>query len=503
MNKVKPFDVREIVKRKGERGAALLTTLLVSMLLLTAGGALILSTSMSATNSVDSSAEIQAYYAAEAGLQESLNVLRGNVATPAFTFSTAGYPSGGNASGDTSTASRLSKWLPYGNTSGYSDRVTLTSNYSSLNGLAYSVQVYHPDAETVAAPGAAPKTDNFNKSGLPPAATPEATPSWHQWHCGHCSWQYSHHASCTHKHCTAPSGSGRATVDDTRLLVQATGYGPKGAIKNMEMIVKHTTFDYDDAAAAITMVGPSDNSAPITMNITQDGDRHFTGHDEYSGSSAAIAAFGFTSAGAQTAADAYIATLHDNGKPVESTKTVLMDGTNTPTWLQTADDARVFLAELQVQAVMMGRYFTTANPPAVNTYGTDSAPVFTFVDGNFTVPSGKKGGGLLVVTGTFEMQKDAVWDGLVLVMGDDPSGNASKFKLTQDGHAKLYGALVIAPFRRVATAGTPFLGPVFDIGAGGHDAEFKYDSGEVRDAIYTIPPRVVGVHEGWTVVPSS
>ncbi len=503
MNKVKFSHELWVEKRKSERGAALVTTLMVSMLLLTAGAALILSTSMSATNSVDSSAEIQAYYAAECGLQEALNVLRGNVATPSFTFATADNTSSGNKAGDTSTYSRLSNWLPYGNTSAYPDRVTLTSNYSSINGLAYSIQVYHPDAEGVAAPGAPPKTDNFNKSGLAPGATPEATPAWHQWHCGHCSWQYSHHASCTHKHCTAPSGSGRATVDETRLLVQSTGYGPKGSVKNMEMIVKRTTFDYNEAASMITMVGPADNSAPITMSITQDKDKQFTGHDTFSGSSTAIAAFGFTSSGAQSAADAYILTLHDNGKPVESTKTVLLDGTNTPTWLQTADDARMFLSELQSQAVTMGRYFTTASPPAANNYGSDSVPVFTFVDGNFTIPAGKKGGGLLVVTGTLEIQKDAEFQGLILVMGDDPSGTASKFKLTNDGHAKIYGALVIAPFRRVATAGTPFLGPVFDISTGGHDAEFKYDSGEVRDAIYTIPPRVVGVHEGWTVVPSS
>ena len=47
--------------RRGERGAALWTVLAVSMLLLIAGSALILTTSMSATSSVDSIAEAQAY----------------------------------------------------------------------------------------------------------------------------------------------------------------------------------------------------------------------------------------------------------------------------------------------------------------------------------------------------------------------------------------------------------------------------------------------------------
>jgi flagellar basal body-associated protein FliL len=47
-------------ERHGERGAALWTTLVVAMILLSVGGVLLLTTSMSATNSVDSVAETQA-----------------------------------------------------------------------------------------------------------------------------------------------------------------------------------------------------------------------------------------------------------------------------------------------------------------------------------------------------------------------------------------------------------------------------------------------------------
>src|ERR1051325_10645021 len=124
-------------KRKGERGAALWTVLAVSMLLLIAGSALILTTSMSATSSVDSVAEAQAYYAAEAGLQESLNVVRGNVATPTFTFSTAADCGSGNKAGDSTTYSRFSNWLSYGNTAAYPDRFTLTNTYSPPSCLAF------------------------------------------------------------------------------------------------------------------------------------------------------------------------------------------------------------------------------------------------------------------------------------------------------------------------------------------------------------------------------
>ncbi len=68
----------QIRKRQGERGAALITAILLSTLLLAAGGTLILTTGITGTNAVDSTSELQAYYAAEAGVARTLNVLRGN-----------------------------------------------------------------------------------------------------------------------------------------------------------------------------------------------------------------------------------------------------------------------------------------------------------------------------------------------------------------------------------------------------------------------------------------
>src|SRR5215510_11679373 len=80
------FGVTRIMKptnfyesRAGERGAALITAVLLSMLLLAAGGILILTTTMTGITARDSTAEMQAYYAAEAGVAKTLEVLRGNV----------------------------------------------------------------------------------------------------------------------------------------------------------------------------------------------------------------------------------------------------------------------------------------------------------------------------------------------------------------------------------------------------------------------------------------
>src|SRR5260370_34835118 len=116
--------------RKNERGAALITSLLVATVLLVAGGALIQITSMSAGNAVGSTRESQAYYGAEAGLQAALNALRGNAAHTAsalpagmttIDFRNAVIPGSSNDSpsgtgGDPSGSARLSRWLPYSDT---------------------------------------------------------------------------------------------------------------------------------------------------------------------------------------------------------------------------------------------------------------------------------------------------------------------------------------------------------------------------------------------------
>ena len=114
---MKPFSKNPKTNRTGERGAALVTMLLVSVLLLGAGGALITSTMMSAGNSAGSTAEMQAYYVAESGMQSALNVLRGNTkpifaSTDRISFRTAIVPSISNGPNNTGSL-RLANWLPY------------------------------------------------------------------------------------------------------------------------------------------------------------------------------------------------------------------------------------------------------------------------------------------------------------------------------------------------------------------------------------------------------
>jgi hypothetical protein len=120
-------DIRSIPRR--EKGAALLTVLLVSTMLIAAGGALLLTTSMTNTTAIDSTAEAQAYYAAEAGLNVALNVLRGNsgAATAANFRNVADNPT-------------MNQWLGYEQI-GERNLVVVSAN----PGLAYDVTVTDPD----------------------------------------------------------------------------------------------------------------------------------------------------------------------------------------------------------------------------------------------------------------------------------------------------------------------------------------------------------------------
>jgi len=128
--------------RKSERGAALILVLFASLLVLACALMLLLTTTISTTNAISSTDELQAYYAAEAGLQDALNVLRGNVAPHpndgtkmnfknAINVSTSNNPSSGVA--------QLSRWLVYNYPTDSPNRVTLSPNYSTNDGIAYAI----------------------------------------------------------------------------------------------------------------------------------------------------------------------------------------------------------------------------------------------------------------------------------------------------------------------------------------------------------------------------
>jgi hypothetical protein len=137
---------------RGERGAALVTMLLVSVLLLGAGGALIMTTMMSANNSIGSTSEMQAYYIAESGMQSALNVLRGNTqplvtSTDRMSFRAAVVPSVSNGP-DNNGALRFAGWLPYNNRLDPASLVPVTVG-AVTGGYRVTVENMDPDSHIV------------------------------------------------------------------------------------------------------------------------------------------------------------------------------------------------------------------------------------------------------------------------------------------------------------------------------------------------------------------
>lgn len=402
------------------RGAALLTTLIISTLLLGMGMTLLVVTATSRKTAIDSTAEMQAYYSAETGLAAALNVLRGNVepdcSMPTGTkisFRNAVTLSTSNLSTDSSATPRLSAWLNYNYTpAGGSnpDRVTLSANYAPINGIAYALTVSDPDNTPV-------------ESGEP-----------------------------------------------LRLLLRVVGYGPKQAIKQMELVVNRTNLDY--VPPATIMMRSADDGTPVNFSTGNSAAKTYSGHD-HSGAGV-LPAFGATTGG-----DTTIQTDASNKNTVETPIAATIAMSSLPVWLQSADQARAFLAQQKDNAVSQGRYFTSFSGDS----GSCDSPAFTFVDGDCDLGGGA---GLLIVTGTLTMSGNPSFSGLILVLGN---GTVNR---NGGGNGDIYGAITIASFDPLNPG--PFRSPSFNTNGGGNST-LQYDSDAVRKALNVSGPKVLGVHE--------
>jgi len=397
--------------RHGEKGAALVISILIATLLLAVAGTVILTSGMSATTSIDATAELQAYYGAETGLEATLNVLRGHVApngiasTTKMGFRNAVDPAKSNHANDTATTARLSAWLNYGN-----DWLVRPSGAN----YGYSVVVMDPDDPTGAI------------------------------------------------------RNGDATYRPKRIQVQATGYGPKGSTKRMEMIVQKTSFDF--TPDAMLLLRGSDEVVPqtITMDIGDSNAKFYTGHDN-AGAGTNLPTFGVTSAADLVVVNAAIT----KGATVEEVAAELVAIGDLPSWLQTADATRSFLNDMQVVARSMGRYYTSFSGIA----GTTASPAFTFVNGNATLDAGA---GLLIVTGNLVMNGNPTFNGVILVLGEGTINREG------GGNGNVLGSIYVARFARSWPASEngqphPFLAPIFHTGGGG-TANLEYDSEWVQKA---------------------
>ena len=577
-------------ERRGERGAALISALLLSILLLTAGGALILTTSMSAARAIDSTSEMQAYYGAEAGLQATMNVVRGNyyasAATPNITFRKAVMPDESNKAGDPAIAAnvaRLSNWLGYADTASYPSHVVANGG-AGVNAIAYDVTVRDVDDSQIVrysttttfdaassgctvggggltlTCGTAPNT--FTITYVPQAATTQdaypavstglgsftvtkttnsdieldkparlrlrinQTLPWSAYGtinatvtgigksagstlkinfggtaakvngtsfalCGACN-----PLTLNYPAATGAGGATSTALTSTltaptprRILVRSTGYGPKGAIKRLEMVLNQSSFDFE-APAVLTMRGSDDGTA-LTFDSGSSGAKDYSGAD-HAGVQTDLPTFA-VSGGDVTGADNGIKkhdTINDpeigyldNGSLPAGTTVSTMQ-VSTPDFLETAQDARNALTILKTNAKTVDRYFAPASGTSktINDSNT-TATGMTFVDGDVDLDGGS---GLLVVTGKLSMKGNPNFNGVILVLG--------KGQVERDGggSGQIYGAMVVASFDPNGTGG--FTAPTFTTNGGGNST-FQYDSLAVSRALGAIGAASGGVRE--------
>jgi hypothetical protein len=438
-----PQNTRSLANRRSkERGAALITTLMLSALLLTAGGMLILTTTMTGLNTIDATAESQAYYGAEAGLQAALDVLRGHVMpNPLFaanptggiapaneiTFAKAVAPATSNLAGDpTGTLPRLSRWLSYSYpTSGFADRVPISQPYSPMNGIAYSIIVSDPDGKTV----------------------------------------------------------------PIRLLITSTGYGPRGARKSLSLLVSFGLV-VDEVPAPLVLRGHDDRSTEMNLDLGSSGAETYSGVDNGATSPIKpalaisnhdVPAFldAVANVKSKVLTNPQYRVLNLPNEPAPSGM-----GVDPPWFLKTANDARTFVAQAEKRAQDLanlgqkGVVLNSLNGAA----GAVGDPWLTVVKGNCQLTSGA---GLLVVEGTLSIQGSGInFDGLILVLG------AGRVIKTGGGNKDTYGSIMVARFG--STGG--FLDPTFDVNGGG-STNVQYDSRAVIDALEITGKKALGFVE--------
>jgi hypothetical protein len=400
-----------VENRRGEKGAALVTSILISTLLLAVAGTVILTSGMSATTSIDATAELQAYYGAESGLEAALNVLRGHVTashgvsdTTKMGFRTAVDLNKSNRPSDHSSEARLSAWLNYDT----NDRVTPDGA-----NFAYTVVVKDPDD---------------------------------------------------------PNGTKRAadaTYVPKRIQVQSVGYGPRGSIKRMEMIVQKNSFDFEPNAMLLMRGADDGSAAQMNFDIGDSNAKYYSGHDNAGGT--ALPTFGVTNGTDLTVANDAIT----KGSTVEAQQTANVGVGSLPSWLQDANAARAFLNDMQAVSRSMGRYYQTFTGMA----GTEASPTFTYVNGNCTLDGGA---GLLIVGGDLIMNGNPNFKGVILVLG---GGSVNR---NGGGNGNVYGTIYVAKFARSWPSSEnalphPFLAPTFNTSGGGN-ADLRYDSEWVQKA---------------------
>ena len=389
--------------RAGERGAALITAVLLSLLLLAAGGILILTSTMTGITARDSTAEMQAYYAAEAGVARTLEVLRGNVNS---------NPSGTRASFRnvvctpslwTTTATTAGGYVNVASDGSTKFQVTSILDPDKQNSSSWCTDPayasYKPTRLRIRVTGLGPRDSKKNMEIVVDRYTVA----------------YDVNATIT-----LPNGSGNPmpfALGDSNptnysgIDVSGGGSISAFAVNNADYTAVNNVID----GCAADGTGCKSNGPNVTP-----GDP---------------------------------AVLTDSNTP-----SFLKSVASARLFLYGSEG-------MKNAAINQGRYFTNqadAYASAAGLGANNSDGVFTFVDGDFVLgPGNPTGQGTLIVTGKLTLNGNFQWNGVIMVLG---TGEVYR---SGGGHGDIYGAMFIAKFAAAGADSDKFSAPTFDTSGGG------------------------------------
>ncbi len=575
--------------RKSESGAALVTVLMITFLLLVASAGLLMESTVNTANVTDAISEEQAYVAAETGIQSAINVLRGNRDTymntnRIDTTKTATDPvnlisyakalknSTSNLSTDSSGISRLSRWLKYDSV--YPDRVIIGDGdtYALRTGYAFDVELSDPDQTgslvtfsttgtidgngtsktfgsglntvTLGYNGRSSNDNNITSdyistnlgnftinvtgtgatisadtrfeivytitnpyeavrvvrgylrlprdgsgNAIATAITPTSFNGITLYYDSPAYVVLGSTISMTGGAATtSPSGyavtptlGGNSiscditAAEPIRVQIKATGYGPRGAKKELEAIIQKNFFNGMTAPATLTLIGSS------TGFVFEPGSSAVV---EYSGddvvSNVIIPPVGTTNNTNLGTVDTQFATT---GRKADLFGVPANVTVELPQWLWSPAYLDATIQNLRNVAKASGRYYNGTAPP---NYGDNAnSKGITFIEGDHSFSG--SGGGLLICTGKLTLRGGVDFNGLIIVTG------AGGMDRRGGGNGLIQGNAVIAPYNP-ANLAQAFLPPKYDMSGGGNST-LRYNSSSVANGMTAVSNFVLGVAE--------
>lgn len=408
--------------RQNERGSALVMVMFSLVIMSIIGISLVYSATNEMRGSKNELLANQAFYAAEAGLQEALSVIRGHrcpndatdcspsLASNQINFNIAATLSRSNRSNDTVSYARLSRWLTY-NAMDSSGVVILNPAESSLQRLAYDVRV------TMLANG--------------------------------------------------------------DLELASTGYAPLGARRTLRLRVTTPSSMFTDLPAVITELGqnPTGDAGNSQAHLLTGVDCNGGQEKPLVGAVGSANAQNlwnnnFSSAKAGTSVTNLPLSGTTGFVADISVASTAMHTTGSVPFNNSADAARQFIASVSGAADTV---VASGGSLPSGALGSTASPKVVVVNGDLSLsPSDGDGAGLLIVTGTLTLNGNFSYTGIIMALG------TGRIVRHGGGGGTISGGIVAGAY---SAGSSTFDGSPFVDTSGGGNSTIQYCSNAVSAAL--------------------